>query len=166
MADRRIESAKNRLRTPALILLVFSTLWFILLGLSFLFDVVLLASGANERLPAPNGATRQQVLTVRMIWGGAACLANLATAMGSVGMMRLRGRSLSVLGCFLACLPGVGPCFIVGIPFGIWGLLVLNDKNVRAAYERENDGRRDDREEDDEDEEKEFDDERYDRRRR
>ena len=43
--------------------------------------------------------------------------------------------SLAFAGAVIAVIPCVGsPCCILGIPFGIWALVVLNDPAVKAAF--------------------------------
>jgi hypothetical protein len=34
----------------------------------------------------------------------------------------------------LVMIPCLSPCCILGIPIGIWGLIVLMDPNVKAAF--------------------------------
>jgi hypothetical protein len=52
---------------------------------------------------------------------------------GAVQMMRLRSYPLAVAAAMLAILPW-SPAWILGLPFGIWGLAVLRRPGVRAAF--------------------------------
>ncbi len=49
-------------------------------------------------------------------------------------MKQLRGWTLSVVGSIVAMVPCLGPCCIVGIPIGIWALVVLMKPEVKAAF--------------------------------
>jgi len=49
-------------------------------------------------------------------------------------MMRLESYALAITGCILALIPCVSPCCLIGLPFGIWGLVVLNDQTVKPAF--------------------------------
>ena len=52
---------------------------------------------------------------------------------GAVHMMRLRSYALAVVATMLAMLPW-SPAWILGVPFGIWALVVLRRPEVRAAF--------------------------------
>jgi hypothetical protein len=48
-------------------------------------------------------------------------------------MRRLESHGIATAAAIVAMIPCTG-CCIVGIPFGIWALSVLNDSYVRAAF--------------------------------
>ena len=50
-------------------------------------------------------------------------------------MGRLRNYGLAISGSVLAIVPCVSPCCIVGIPFGIWALVVLLKPGVKASFD-------------------------------
>ena len=52
---------------------------------------------------------------------------------GSIQMLRRRGYELAMTGSVLAMLP-CSPSCILGLPFGIWSLVVLNNPQVREAF--------------------------------
>jgi hypothetical protein len=49
-------------------------------------------------------------------------------------MMRLQNHTLAFIACILAFLPCGYCCCILGIPFGIWGLVVLNKPEVKSQF--------------------------------
>lgn len=49
-------------------------------------------------------------------------------------MANLKGYRQSWVASILAVIPCTGPLVILGIPFGIWAMLVLNDSNVKNAF--------------------------------
>jgi hypothetical protein len=53
---------------------------------------------------------------------------------GAVKMMRLRSHGLATAASALAMLP-CGPAWLLGLPMGIWSLVVLNRQNVKAAFD-------------------------------
>lgn len=53
---------------------------------------------------------------------------------GAVQMMRLRNFGLSMAASVLAVIPCISPCCCLGIPFGIWALVVLNKPEVKASF--------------------------------
>jgi hypothetical protein len=52
---------------------------------------------------------------------------------GAIRMRQLKNYPLAVTAAILAMLPCNG-CCIVGLPIGIWALVVLCDRSVRAAF--------------------------------
>ena len=54
---------------------------------------------------------------------------------GAVRMKNLSSYSWAVAAAVLALIPCLSsPCCAVGVPFGLWALLVLLDRDVRAAF--------------------------------
>ncbi len=53
---------------------------------------------------------------------------------GALQMKQLRGWTLSVVASIVAMVPCLGPCCLVGIPIGIWALVVLMKPEVKAAF--------------------------------
>ena len=49
-------------------------------------------------------------------------------------MKQLRGWNMSLAASILAMIPCIGPCCLVGIPIGIWSLIVLMKPEVKAAF--------------------------------
>jgi hypothetical protein len=52
---------------------------------------------------------------------------------GSVKMIRLKSHGLATVASVLALLP-CGPAWLLGLPMGIWSLMVLNRRDVKAAF--------------------------------
>ncbi len=53
--------------------------------------------------------------------------------LGGWNLMQLRSRRIALVGSVLALLP-FSPGFVVGLPMGIWALVVMRDKQVKAAF--------------------------------
>lgn len=49
-------------------------------------------------------------------------------------MMRLEQYALAVTGAVIAMVPCVSPCCVLGLPFGIWALVILLQEDVKAAF--------------------------------
>lgn len=56
-------------------------------------------------------------------------------AYGALEMFRLRKRGPAWIACVISCIPCLTSCCILGIPFGIWGLVALKDPVVRNAFD-------------------------------
>jgi hypothetical protein len=134
MREDDYEDAEQRVAGPAIGLIVTAALSGALLLLALIFDVWLLASGAAGQMPQPRGMPKESQLTVRIVWGVLMLATDAVILAGAVGMKGLRGYGLSKLACGLALVPCLGPCFVLGLPFGIWGWAVLGDRRVRRAF--------------------------------
>jgi hypothetical protein len=55
--------------------------------------------------------------------------------LGGHKMKRLESRRLAVAAAILALVP-FGPAVLIGVPVGIWALVVLTEPDVEAAFGR------------------------------
>jgi hypothetical protein len=49
-------------------------------------------------------------------------------------MRELASYPLALAACVISVVPCLSPCCLLGIPFGIWGLIVLHDREVRPFF--------------------------------
>jgi hypothetical protein len=59
---------------------------------------------------------------------------SVVTILAGVRMMQLRSYGLVMAGVILSMLPCCSGCCCLGIPFGIWALVVLNRPSVKASF--------------------------------
>jgi predicted Zn finger-like uncharacterized protein len=95
----------------------------------------------NTKTGAFVGGPPQQssAFTAGMFMGGGfdvlSMLVSVFILLGAIQMMRLRSYELARATTILAIVP-LHCCCMLGIPFGIWGLVALNDRKVRKAFSR------------------------------
>jgi len=53
---------------------------------------------------------------------------------GGLKMKRLENHGLAVAASILAIIPCTSPCCLLGIPVGIWALVVLSKPEVKSAF--------------------------------
>jgi hypothetical protein len=63
---------------------------------------------------------------VRLIWGG-------VVLTGAIQMRSLKNRGFVMASCIVAMVC-CNECCLLGIPFGIWGLVVINDESVKRYF--------------------------------
>ena len=119
---------KNPLMIPAILLLVLSTLFLLLLIFSLPFQV---ARIANIDTSTSEGAGE--------LTGSIVCLFvwtffMLAIIAGSICMLCLKGYSGALTAAILAVIPVCSPCFVLGIPFGIWAIVLLRKPDVKERF--------------------------------
>ena len=54
--------------------------------------------------------------------------------MGALKMKKLESYSFSMVAAVIAMVPCISPCCLVGLPIGIWALVVLNKPEVKSAF--------------------------------
>jgi hypothetical protein len=55
---------------------------------------------------------------------------------GAIKMKNLENYGLAMTAAIMALIPCVSPCCVLGLPFGIWALVVLSEDRVKAAFRR------------------------------
>jgi hypothetical protein len=55
--------------------------------------------------------------------------------LGAIKMYRLQAFSLAMTSAVLAVIPCTSPCCLLGIPIGIWALVILNQDHVKRAFD-------------------------------
>ncbi len=60
-------------------------------------------------------------------------LYNAVITYGAVKMKNLKSFGLAMTASILALIP-CGSCWLLGIPFGIWALVVLSRPDVKSAF--------------------------------
>jgi predicted Ser/Thr protein kinase len=153
------EAIKARVRPAATALLITGILYLAILPLFCLAGLLApTADRVNPRRPRPVSASPAAPLPLAMVsantpapafpplfavvgvglfeilillFGG--LVSGPLIILGASNMLNLRSRSLAVTGAILAMIPCT-PCFIIGLPVGIWALVVLMDPEVREAF--------------------------------
>lgn len=135
MKKYSFKAAESQVSGPAIALIVVAAFSGVLLILSMAFDIWLLGSGAAARLPQQRGMPAEIKISVRIGWTMLMLVAHVVIFAGAIRMKQLRSRGFAMVACILALVPCFGPCFVLGIPFGIWGLVALTDQTVKRAFE-------------------------------
>ena len=128
-------NAKSLVSAPAISLIVVSAICIFCMFIAMGIDAYLLLSGMAGRLPANNvGWAKETQITVRVIGACFIIAINSLILFSAIKMKGLRNYSLALTGAILAVIPCISPCYFLGIPFGIWALVVLMRPEVRQAF--------------------------------
>jgi hypothetical protein len=119
----------NPLMIPAIVLLVLASVMLALILLSVPGQVLRMQAidtttheGQGELAGSIVALIVWIVMTAAILWG-------------SVAMLRLRSYRDAFVAAVLSVIPICSPCFVLGIPFGIWAILVLMRPEVRARFQ-------------------------------
>lgn len=115
----------KRIEQPATLLLAIATLT---------AGMHLLGGGMNVyTLHASGELSTSEILTT--VAGNIICfLFNLFIAFGALRALQFRSLPWVRAAAIMSLLPLLTPCVLLGIPFGIWILVLLRKPEVRAAF--------------------------------
>ena len=149
-------AAESKIKPPAICLIVVAVLSLLFGAYSLFNNAMALVNPPSqaeieaelERGIAEEGLDAQQAELARSwvgtatsvgpvmgtIWALALTLASIVIIWGGVKMLQLRSYGLAMTASVLALIPCISPCCVLGIPFGIWALVVLRNNDVKAAF--------------------------------
>ena len=122
-ASRR---ARERTQAPGIALLVTGIL-------SLLMGFAMVSIG-TILIAEPEDAD-DRVAGIQLAVSGPYCTAlSVLIILGAIGMIRGRRHGLAITAAVLSMVPCTNPCWLLGLPFGIWAMIVLCDKDVKASF--------------------------------
>ena len=138
--DRSV--AEQRVRVPAIGLILTGVVGGLFELLDILLSLALLLFPGLDRidlgLEGHGLLSRAWFVVTSSLYGVISGLVGLALAgflvFGGLKMMRLESHGIALAACILALIPCVSPCCLIGLPFGILGLVVINDPPVKQAF--------------------------------
>ena len=129
----------EKTKIPAIALLVLCAISVIVyLGFAA-YDVYLITSGqlhqALRNQNAPIDLTT--ILIIRLVGVAVVMLAHVFIISGAVQMLKKGSFKMAMTAGVLCVIPCFStPCVVLGIPFGIWTLVVLSDANVKRSFSK------------------------------
>ncbi len=134
--QRKKSDAIGRLAGPAIALLVMGILGE-LYALFNLFVVVFEPFGpiGNPfRLGNPGGPPQPGERAGQLVGAFLPPISIFIVLVGAWQMKNAKNYGLAMTAAIIACLPCCTPCIILGIPFGIWAVIVLSNRDVSSVF--------------------------------
>lgn len=116
-------SARQRLSRPATALVIMASIHSVFGAIPLVSFFVMLARGLQGGEDP-----------IRAFVGGLQFIVLLVICIGAARMGHLKSYRLAWVAAILSCVPGVSPFFFLGIPFGIWSIVLLRDAKIRSAF--------------------------------
>jgi phage FluMu protein Com len=124
--------AADRVSGPAIGLIVTGALGLVGQALGLVLNVVGIGMGAvdggQDALPAMFSGG------FGIVTGMIGIVAGVVVIMGALKMKNLESYGFSMAAAIIAMVPCISPCCWLGLPFGIWALVVLSDAGVKASF--------------------------------
>jgi uncharacterized membrane protein YbhN (UPF0104 family) len=128
------EGVRQRVNGPAIGLIVTGGLGVLIVIfslVSLLLDPQQQSQHWRERFPeVSTGLYYAGNAILLLLWLGASAFLIVA----GMRMRQLKDWVLCVVACFVSLVPCLACCCVVGIPVGIWGLVVLMKDDVKQAF--------------------------------
>ena len=131
------QKVDEKVSSPAIALMIVTGFSLICFLISAGLSMAMLSAGVAANLPVRKNAPidRETTIIVRVCLSAFIMLCQAVIFVGALNMKRLRNYQLAKIGAILSVIPCVGPCYLLGIPFGIWALSVLSDPDVQKAFD-------------------------------
>lgn len=127
----------SRLRGPAISLLICAPLGIIFLIVDLGFRIFNLANGVEPPVFGNQPANREAQMAG--IYGGmvfdvVASILQIVVIVGALNMLKARNYQLAMAAAIISVIPCCTSCCFIGIPFGIWALVVMMDPQVKSSF--------------------------------
>jgi hypothetical protein len=157
---RSMENARSSVRIPAVLLIITGALLLIGVVLAFIqlpgqpaeMEKQIAEIEANKDIPADQKDMWKNILTsmkeffespMAPVSYALSAVFGVLILLGGVKLMNLSGTGLPITGSILAMIPCTSSCCcLIGLPAGIWALVVLSRPDVKAAIAANRTGRR------------------------
>jgi hypothetical protein len=131
----------KRIKAPATGLLIVGILNGLTALLMLLSGLIRLLSGGRGGYGVPTDDAERlgyyAGTVVGYVVGFLCLLVTPVVIYGAIQMMNARKYGLAMASAVLAIIPLTSCCFVLGIPIGIWALVVLRKPEIKAAFRGE-----------------------------
>jgi hypothetical protein len=126
--------AAERLNGPAIGLMVLSGITLFLNCLGVPFAIYLMTQGPRMG-PPQGGMDFGQNAAVNLVSAIIGLAVQGFILYGAIQMKAGKSYGICMATAILSCIPCFcSSCIILGVPFGIWALMVMNDPDVKASF--------------------------------
>jgi hypothetical protein len=121
---RRERKALTLCLPPGIVFIVIAVLNMVVVGLIVVGHLTDLREGNKDEYTVPS-----------IIIHLASIIASVVILLGGIQMIRLQTWGLGIAASVLCLVPCISPCVIMGIPCGVWGLVVLCNGKVKDSFQ-------------------------------
>ncbi len=125
--------AAERVKGPAIGLIVVAVLGALLQVTSLILHMAGPSILANSRMPNQAWANMFSG-TIGVVLGVIGLLVSGVIFFGAMKMKNLESYGLAMTASIIAMIPCFSPCCLLGLPIGIWALVVLSKPEVKSAF--------------------------------
>lgn len=131
------EEAKRQLQGPAIGLLIVGILGILSSVTRIVFHLlgISLAGLLSNQMPQNNSMIAQYLTgAVGVVLNIVGMAMSAFVIYGAIQMKNAKGHTLSLITSIIAMIPCFSPCCCIGLPIGIWAVVVLVKPEVKAGF--------------------------------
>lgn len=128
---------QDRVQGPAIGLMVTAIIGMVMQVVSMLVNILGVSLGGLSDLQRSGGGEAALSMLsggIGIVFSIIGIIIGVIILMGSMKMKRLESYGFAMAATILAMIPCISPCCLLGLPIGIWALVVLLDQNVKTAF--------------------------------
>lgn len=126
--------ARDQVSGPAIGLIVTAILGCLMQVLSIVMNVAGASfMAANRSMPSEAWANMFSG-TFAVVAGVIGILVSALILLGAIKMKKLENYGLAMVASIVAMIPCISPCCVLGLPIGIWAVVVLSKPEVKSAF--------------------------------
>lgn len=135
---RYLQDAKSKLMGPAIGMFVVSALLFLaaMFRVAHTGFMVYTFSAMPAGPGAPPAAYSFGFVGAMLVYSLVLFALAGTTLYGGIQLLRVRRWGWCLAACICAMIPNCECCFVIGIPFGVWGIVMLVQQDVKEAFRR------------------------------
>lgn len=127
-------SAADQVSGPAVGLIVTAILGFLLQAAALAMNLLGVGMGAMQGRGAPDAWVSVFSGTLGVIGSILGIVVSALILYGALKMKKLENHGWAITASILALAPCISPCCLIGLPIGIWALVVLAKPEVKSAF--------------------------------
>jgi len=125
----------DQVNGPATGLIVTAILGFVVQAAALVMNIFGVSFGAMQRKGSPDAWINMFSGTAGIVGGIMGIAVSFLILYGAMKMKKLESHGWAIAASILALAPCISPCCFVGLPVGIWALVVLAKPEVKAAFQ-------------------------------
>ena len=133
MTDSDNAAEKSLVKGPAIAILISNGIGMLIVLLALVLNLVGVGMGAASGMEQGMVVAEGAIGVVQSVLGLAI---GSAIIVGILKMMKLQSYGFAMTATILAMIPCLSPCCLFGLPFGIWGIVILCKPEVKEAFAR------------------------------
>jgi hypothetical protein len=134
MMPASVMSAADQVSGPAVGLIVTAILGFLLQAAALAMNLLGVGIGAMQGLGARDSWVSMFSGTLGAVGSVIGIVVSALILYGALKMKKLEDHGWAITASILALAPCISPCCLVGLPIGIWALVVLAKPEVKSAF--------------------------------
>ena len=127
---------RNHAQVPGIILIVIGAIWLVFSMAGTAMNIYTMNTmQQNVEFPGMENEARLAGRMVGFVVGALLYfIGSVIAILGGVAMARGKGYRTAFSAAIVACIPCLTPCLLLGIPFGIWAIVALNNPETKAFF--------------------------------